>query len=169
MFKFMNIPGVNTSCEIALRWMAQNTFDGKLTLVYLSQAWPRTMLPYGITRPQQVIVLHNLLSAYDTLILKWFLWTPLAMTWASMVQLLQSSDCSEIHKWSMILEPIGGLLSPLSVLETGLVPFAKLQWQTSWTPCIQTSCSKGLPPLIARLSHNPSQLLSVGYGVWLGF
>ena len=69
----MNTPGVNTSCEIALRWMTQNTFDDKLTLVYLSQAWPRTMLPYGITRPQQVIVLHNLLSPYDTLILQWFL------------------------------------------------------------------------------------------------
>ena len=46
------------------RWMPQNTSDDTSTLVqvmawcrqatshYLSQCWPRSMLPYGITRPQ---------------------------------------------------------------------------------------------------------------------
>ena len=52
------------SSEIALMWMPQNIFDDKSALVqvmacchqatshYLSQCWPRWILPYGITRPQ---------------------------------------------------------------------------------------------------------------------
>ena len=54
------------SCEIDIRWMWQDFTDDKSTLVqvmdwcrqatshYLSQRWPRSMLPYGITRPQWV-------------------------------------------------------------------------------------------------------------------
>ena len=57
---------LNTSCEIALKWMLQNTFDKKSTLVQvmawccqamsccLSQCWSRSMLPYGVTRPQRI-------------------------------------------------------------------------------------------------------------------
>ena len=53
-----------TSCEIALRWMQQNTFDDKSTSVqvmawccqapshYMSQCWHSSMSPCGITRPQ---------------------------------------------------------------------------------------------------------------------
>ena len=52
--------------EIALRWMSQDFTDDKSTLVqvmawcreatshYLSQCWPRSMSPYGVTRPQWV-------------------------------------------------------------------------------------------------------------------
>ena len=55
---------LSTPCEIALRWITQNTFDGKPTLFqimswchqatsqYLSKFLPRSKLPYGITRPQ---------------------------------------------------------------------------------------------------------------------
>ena len=54
------------SCEIALRWMSLDLNDDKSTLVqvmawcrqapsqYLSQCWPRSMSPYGNTRPQWV-------------------------------------------------------------------------------------------------------------------
>ena len=54
------------SCEITLRWMSLDLSDDNLTLVqvmawcrqatshHLSQGWPRSMLPYGITRPQWV-------------------------------------------------------------------------------------------------------------------
>ena len=57
---------LGTHCEIALRWMSHNLTNEKSTLVqvmawcqqapiyYLSQWWPRTMPPYGITRPQWV-------------------------------------------------------------------------------------------------------------------
>ena len=53
-------------CEIALRWMPQNTFDDKSALVhvmalccqaishYLSQCWPRSVMWYGVTRPRWV-------------------------------------------------------------------------------------------------------------------
>ena len=55
------------SCEIALRWFSLDLTDEKSTLVqvmawcrqatshYLSQCWPRSMSPYGVTRPQWVI------------------------------------------------------------------------------------------------------------------
>ena len=60
--KFMS----STSVEIALRWMPQNTFDDKSTLVqviawwhqstglYMSQCWPRYMSPYGATRSNKL-------------------------------------------------------------------------------------------------------------------
>ena len=55
-----------TQSLIALMWMPQNLTDEKSTLVevmawccqatshYLSHCWPRSMSPYGITRPQWV-------------------------------------------------------------------------------------------------------------------
>ena len=61
-------------CEIALRWMPQDLTDNKRTLVqvmawcrqaashYLSQCWPWSMSPYGITKPHWLV-------AYT----KWFL------------------------------------------------------------------------------------------------
>ena len=53
-------------CEIAIRWMPQYLTDHQSILVqvmawcrqatshYLSQCWPRSMSPYGVTRPQWV-------------------------------------------------------------------------------------------------------------------
>ena len=54
------------SCEIALIWMSLDFTDDQSTLVqvmawcrqatshYLSQCWPRSLSPYGVTRPQWV-------------------------------------------------------------------------------------------------------------------
>ena len=54
------------SCEIALTWKPQDLTDDKSTLVkvmawcrqatshYLSQCWPSSLSPYGVTRPQWV-------------------------------------------------------------------------------------------------------------------
>ena len=54
------------SCEIALSWKPHDLTDDKSTLVqvmawcrqatshYLSQCWPRSLSPYGVTRPQWV-------------------------------------------------------------------------------------------------------------------
>ena len=58
--------GWGISYEIALRWMPLDFADDKSTLVqvmtwclqatshYLSQCWPRSLLPYGVIRPQWV-------------------------------------------------------------------------------------------------------------------
>ena len=58
--------GWDISFQIALRWMPLDLTDDKSTLVhvmawcrqapshYLSQCWPRSMSPNGITRPQWV-------------------------------------------------------------------------------------------------------------------
>ena len=56
---------MSISCQITLRWMPQNTFDDKSTLVqvmawcrqapihYLSQCWLKSMSPYGVTMASQ--------------------------------------------------------------------------------------------------------------------
>ena len=58
--------GWGISCELALRWMSLDLIDENSTLVqvmawcrqaaspYLSQWWPRSLLPFGVTRPQWV-------------------------------------------------------------------------------------------------------------------
>ena len=60
------IDGWGISGEIALRWLSLDFTDDKSTLVqvmawcrqaashYLSQCWPRSMLPNGVARPQWV-------------------------------------------------------------------------------------------------------------------
>ena len=60
------IDGWSISCEIALIWMSLDFSDDQSKLVqvmawchqatshYLSQCWPRPLLPYGVTRPQWV-------------------------------------------------------------------------------------------------------------------
>ena len=60
------IYGWGISCEIALIWMSLDFVDDRSTLVqvmawrrqatshYLSQCWPRSLSPYGVTRPQWV-------------------------------------------------------------------------------------------------------------------
>ena len=62
--------GWGISCEIALKWMPLDLIDDKSTLVqvmawcrqatshYLSQCWPRSMSPNGISRPQWVNILR---------------------------------------------------------------------------------------------------------------
>ena len=63
--RILMIDGWRISCEIALIWMSLDfNTDNQSTLVtvmawchqatshYLSQCWPRSLLPYGITRPQ---------------------------------------------------------------------------------------------------------------------
>ena len=58
------IDGWGISCEIALLWMSLDFTDDHSTLVqviawcrqatshYLSQCWPRSLSPYGVTRPE---------------------------------------------------------------------------------------------------------------------
>ena len=62
------IDGWVISCQLALRRISLDFTDGKSTLVqvmawchhatshYLSQCWPRSLSPYGVTRPQWVNV-----------------------------------------------------------------------------------------------------------------
>ena len=62
------IDGWDISCEIALIWISPDFTDDQSTLVqvmawcrqatshYLSQCWPRSLSPYGITRPKWVNV-----------------------------------------------------------------------------------------------------------------
>ena len=67
IFKLISvIDGLGISCEIVLTWMPQVLTDDKSTLIqvmtwchqatshYLSQCWPGSLSPYGVTRPQWV-------------------------------------------------------------------------------------------------------------------
>ena len=72
VFKFiLAIDGWEISQEISSRWMSLDLTDDKSTLVqvmawsrqatshYLSQCWPRSVSPYGVTRPQWVNTLRH--------------------------------------------------------------------------------------------------------------
>ena len=60
------IDGWGISCELTRKWMSFDLIDDKSILVqvmawccqatshYLSQCWPRSLSPYGITKPQRV-------------------------------------------------------------------------------------------------------------------
>ena len=67
IFKWISmIDGWGISCEIALIWMSLDFIDDQSKLVqvmawchqatshYLSQCWPRSLMPYDVTRPQWV-------------------------------------------------------------------------------------------------------------------
>ena len=70
------------SCEIALRWLSLDLADDKSKLVqvmawcrqatshYLSQCWPRSLSPYGVTGPQWVKRLISCNKSQDS---AWFL------------------------------------------------------------------------------------------------
>ena len=65
------IDGWDISCGIALIWMSPDFTDDQSTLVqvmawcrptsshYLSQCWPRSLLPHGVTRPQWVKIISG--------------------------------------------------------------------------------------------------------------
>ena len=64
--QLLAIDGWGITCEIALIWMSLDFTDDQSTLVqvmawcrqaasnYLRQCWPRSLSPYGVTRPQCV-------------------------------------------------------------------------------------------------------------------
>ena len=61
IFKWISvIDGWGISCDIAPTWMSLDFADDQSTLVpsgtshYLSQCWPRSLSPYGVTRPEWV-------------------------------------------------------------------------------------------------------------------
>ena len=66
--------GWGISCEIALIWMSLDLTDDQSTLVqvmawchqatshYLSQCWPRSLSPYGVTRPQWVNIIYKFMQ-----------------------------------------------------------------------------------------------------------
>ena len=71
-----NLKFISTSCDIALKWIAQNAFDGKSTLVqvkdwcrkvekhYLSLLLSRFLWRYGVTIPQCVKPLSKPILVY---------------------------------------------------------------------------------------------------------
>ena len=72
--RILVIDGWGISCEIALIWMSLDSTDDQSALVqgmawcrqatshYLNQCWPRSLPPYGVTRPQWVNTLSHILS-----------------------------------------------------------------------------------------------------------
>ena len=79
VFKLALLICIFKSYDNVARWIPQELTDNKSTLVqvmawchqatshYLSQRWPRSMSPYGVTRPQWVkheIAPHGLLQAH---------------------------------------------------------------------------------------------------------
>ena len=77
IFNLVLLIGIfRSSHDNALRWIPQDLIDDKSTLVqvmawgrqatshYLSQCWPSSMSPYGVTRPQWVKGLRPVLEGF---------------------------------------------------------------------------------------------------------
>ena len=89
---FKNILVINSwgiSCKIALIWMSLDLSDDQSTLFhvmawcrqatshYLSQCWPRSPSPYGVTRPRMIntsvkIFLYSYLDAWICILMHWW-------------------------------------------------------------------------------------------------
>ena len=77
--------GWGISCELALRWISLDLTDDKATLVqviawcrqatshYLGQCSPRSLSPYGVTRPQWVQMITSSASSYEDFAKWWHL------------------------------------------------------------------------------------------------
>ena len=89
IFNLVLLIGIfRSSHDDALQWMPQDLTDDKSTLVqvmawclqasshYLSQCWPRSLLPNGVTRPQLSVSHTN-----DTSILSILTWYFSILTW----------------------------------------------------------------------------------------
>ena len=85
IFKWILVIDVwGISCEIALIWMSPYFTDDQSTLVqvmawchqatshYLSQCWPRSLSPYGVTRPKWVKSRHWLIWCRWNYTVNWF-------------------------------------------------------------------------------------------------
>ena len=123
------IAGWVISCELALRWISLNLTDDKSTLVqvmawcrqatshYLSQCWPRSLSPYGVTRPQWVnretgknIFLRFLLTEHFfwwnvKFVSHEYLLSDTGVTWCYAIYKLFSSDilCDRVFIYSNII------------------------------------------------------------------
>ena len=92
------IYGCGISWEVVLTWMAMDLTDDKSALVqvmawcrqatshYLSQCWPRSVLPYGITRPQCVEIMHKMFNSLKPGNSVWHY-----RFWSTLVQVMQCS------------------------------------------------------------------------------
>ena len=106
--------GWGISCEIALRSMPLDHADDKSTLVqvmawcrqatnhYLSQCWPRSLSPYGVTRPQWVNTLRPKQNRHlIAVILKVFSWMKIIIFRLKFLWSL-SKSVHLIHFWVSI-------------------------------------------------------------------
>ena len=104
---------MGSSCETALWWMPQDTFDIKSTLAqlmawchqatshYLSQCWPRSISPYDIPRPQKVnvwqICLNDDFSTWGPIMRTKFSWESMVMCSDSQVHFVISWGCNPLN------------------------------------------------------------------------
>ena len=98
------INGWDIPCEIALIWMSLDFTDDKSTLVqvmawcrqatshYLSQCWPRSLSPHGVTRPQWVNSLSMDIGQHDICCLHIFNWINTMAADALAPQVINSQD-----------------------------------------------------------------------------
>ena len=81
------------SCEIALIWMSLDFTDDRRQSHYLSQCWHRSLLPYGVTRPQWVQVMAGSLLSTKPLL------EPMLIPGSSITECVQTK-CNKFQ-WNM--------------------------------------------------------------------
>ena len=138
--------GWGISYEIALRWMSLDLTDDKSTLVhvmawgrqapshYLSQCWPRSMSPNGVTRPQWVNSLRSpwerwrILNGHFSNTLLWSIYftTPWDIVFRLMPQnfivkstlawVMFGAVIADQVRWHHITSPVAHELNPKSLI-----------------------------------------------------
>ena len=102
--------GFGTHREIALKWMPQNLIIEKSTVVqimawcrqvashYLNQCWPKSMLPYDVTRPHWVNMSKENLNPCRRNRKRYLHYLPFLIT--SMAQVVEIPACA--RQWCII-------------------------------------------------------------------
>ena len=127
--------GWGIPCEMALKWLSLDFTDDKLTLVqvmawcrqatshYLSQYWPKFMLPCGVTRPQWVngglLKLSIKFSTRDVLNFQNYLLYHLnhIHIWQESWQLNGFSSCQTWMPYSIHNYHFGNPAKPVEIIE----------------------------------------------------
>ena len=110
--RILVIDSWGSSCEIALMWMSLDLTDDPSTLVqvmawccqatshYLSQCWPRSQSPYGITTPQWANRIAGVHATYEkTNTVEWYNYfiKSLLKDMLKIINTLTSTDFDEIQ------------------------------------------------------------------------
>ena len=141
--------GWGISCEIAMIWMSLDFTDDQSTLVpvmawcrqapshYLSQCWPRSWSPYGITRPQWVNALATWLFFQQT------------------VQADKKQNITDLYYWPLVASLHKGPAMWKAFTCCDVI----MRWIISWPPwpcCFMTSSNGNIYHVIVPLCGESS-------------
>ena len=152
-----------TTLVLVMAWRRQATSH------YLSQCWPRSLSPYGVTRPQRVNIIVGGWP-FSTMASDWSSAKPsiCALTWSNAtLHSLCSQNIDQIYRCHMIIGICTIWPGPTFIKPDQLDPWIKDQIKITLLPTIShlllpnfVSCGRACP------SHMTKNLVTVGAELW---